>query len=122
MRDRSIFNSDTDPENGSASLACREGILARATGHSACSNPYLGIAVNQVDLSHVQRAEWVDCCHAWWKGWDDEETRRRPLPLARHSPGAAPPLKLSDWPLERAACLAERSAAGSGRDFVTNLI
>jgi len=84
MSHSSIFNSDTNPENNSVCLASREGTLARATGQPGCLNPYLAIAVNPGNLSEAQHAEWVLCCRAWWKGWGDEETRRRPHQLARH--------------------------------------
>jgi len=81
MGHRSIFNSDSDT---SIEVALGEGVFARTTGQPACLNPYVGIACNTVDLSKTQHAEWLLCCRAWWKGWDDEETRLRPRQPTRH--------------------------------------
>lgn len=69
-------------------LAEREGAFARATGHAGCLNPYLHVAANKAELSDAQHAQWALCCSAWWKGWDEEELRRRPHRWAHHRPGA----------------------------------
>ncbi len=114
----SIFGSDTGSADDPVSLAAREGTLARATGRSACMNPYVGIETHREDLSGAQHAEWVSCCRAWWKGWDDEETRRRPHQQQRCGTVASFP-KLSDSPLEWAASEAARSLVRSGRAFET---
>lgn len=51
--------------------ACREGA-------SSAINPYL-----QRDFmpsqSGVSEQAWFSACEAWWRGWDDEDERRRGL-------------------------------------------
>lgn len=121
MHDHSILDSYTHPESSSVRSASRAGTLARSTGQPASLNPYLGIAVNEVGLSDAQHADWVLCCRAWWRGWDAEETRRKPDQLVRHSLGSIPSPKPSDVPLDPAASLDERIRGRSG-DFVTSRV
>ena|SRR5664279_4816157 len=117
MDDRSNLNTDARLTAGL--LALREGVFARATGQAACLNPYAGPAANMDGVSDAQHAELALCSRAWWKGWDDEELRRRPHQLARHTPDALNSPRLSDWPLERAPTWAERAAARLKRDTKT---
>ena len=50
-------------------------------------NPYARLAASTDGVSDEQHAECALCSRSWWKGWDEEELRRRPHQLARHSPG-----------------------------------
>ena len=94
----------------SVALARREGVFARATGHAGCLNPYLHVAANKAELSDAQHAEWALCCSAWWKGWDEEELRRRPNRMAGHSSGAPIMPWMLGVPIMRTASVAELGA------------
>jgi hypothetical protein len=63
-----------------AAVASSRGVLARACGITGAENPYL----LRLDVSLLVEAggpTWLGECNAWWRGWDEEDERRR---IARH--------------------------------------